>query len=30
MITDKMELQKLANKLFIWVDAQQWDKVIHG
>lgn len=26
---DKLELQELANKLFMYVDAQQWDKVLN-
>lgn len=29
IIADKFELQELANKLFMYVDAQQWDKVIN-
>lgn len=29
LIADKIELQELANKLFMYVDAQQWDKVLN-
>jgi hypothetical protein len=29
MLADKTELQELANKLFMYVDAQQWDKVLN-
>ena len=25
---DKLELQELANKLFMYTDAQQWDKIL--
>jgi hypothetical protein len=28
-ISDKIELYELANKLFMYVDAQQWDKVLN-
>jgi hypothetical protein len=27
-ISDRIELYELANKLFMYVDAQQWDKVL--
>jgi SnoaL-like domain len=27
-IADRMELYELANKLFMYVDAQEWDKVL--
>ena len=27
-ISDKIELQELANKLFMYVDAQHWDKLL--
>lgn len=27
-VSDKIELQELANKLFMYVDAQQWNKVM--
>lgn len=27
-VSDKIELYELANKLFMYVDAQQWDKVL--
>lgn len=29
IIADKIELYELANKLFMYVDAQQWDKVLN-
>lgn len=29
LITDKIELQELSNKLFMYVDAQQWEKVMN-
>lgn len=28
-IVDKIELNELANKLFMYVDAQQWDKILN-
>ena len=28
LLSDKMELQELANKLFMYVDAREWDKVL--
>jgi hypothetical protein len=28
LLSDKMELQELANKLFMYVDAQDWNKIL--
>ena len=28
LLTDKMELQELANKLFMFTDARDWDKLL--